>query len=73
MLVSRFGFSSRAVSPGEAAVVFLVEITGILSASVYLCMYVCRYVGDVRLGPYHRVYWRGLGRISFRGTVGGWP
>jgi hypothetical protein len=49
----------------------LVEITGILSASVYLCMYVCRYVGDVRLGPYHRVYWRGRGRISFWGAVGG--
>jgi hypothetical protein len=37
----------------RAALVLLlvwVEITGILSASVYVCM----YVGDVRLGPDHR-------------------
>jgi hypothetical protein len=34
-----------------------------------LCVYV--YIWrDVRLGPDHRIYWRGRGRISFWGAVG---
>jgi hypothetical protein len=54
----------------RAALVLLlvwVEITGILSASVYVCM----YMGDVRLGPDHRVYWRGRGRIVCLVLFGG--
>jgi hypothetical protein len=74
MLVSRFGFSWRAVSLGEAAVVVwravsLGEAAVVVLVVDYrypfcLCLYV--YIWrDVRLGPDHRVYWRGRGRIYF--------
>jgi hypothetical protein len=59
MLVSRFGFSWRAVSLGEAAVVVLV-----VDYRYPFCLCVYLYIWrDVRLGPDHRVYWRGRGRI----------
>jgi hypothetical protein len=69
MLVSRFGFSWRAVSLGEAAVVVLVVD---YRYPFCLCVYLYKW-RDVRLGPDHRVYWRGQGRISVWGAVGGWP
>jgi hypothetical protein len=53
MLVSRFGFSWRAVSLGEAAVVVLV-----VDYRYPFCLCVYLYIWrDVRLGPDHRVYW----------------
>jgi hypothetical protein len=61
MLVSRFGFSWRAVSLGEAAVVVLV-----VDYRYPFCLCVYLYIWrDVRLGPDHRVYWRGRGWIFF--------
>jgi hypothetical protein len=61
MLLSRFGFSWRAISLGEAAVVVLVVD---YRYPFFLCVYM--YIWrDVRLGPDHRVYWRGRGRIFF--------
>jgi hypothetical protein len=86
MLVGRFGFSWRAVSFGEAAFVVWRAVSFGEAAVVLLC-FGCRlpvsflplYLiwRDVRLGPDHRVYWRGRGRISFCiyfwGAVDGWP
>jgi hypothetical protein len=60
-------FSWRAVSLGEAAVVVLV-----VDYRYPCCLCVYLYIWrDVRLGPDHRVYWRGRGSISFWGAVGG--
>jgi hypothetical protein len=69
MLVSRFGFSWRAVSLGEAAVVVVVLV---VDYRYPFCLCVYLYIWrDVWLGPDHRVYWRGRGRICFWGALGG--
>jgi hypothetical protein len=64
-------FSWRAVSLGEAAVVVLVVD---YRYPFCLCLYLYIWI-DVRLGPDHRVYWRGRGGFPFRGrrrvAVGG--